>query len=183
MRTFSVTLLLTLLACSAAAQEEYIPDLQKDRLVAIAACKTESCVDTILERAPYLDPPLRLIAASKLKELGSAAAAERLVEAIPADPVSFWFCYSVTMPSLGKRFKPVVTLYQTFFPAVAVAAAEQGRLHDYLVMRSFADGEIAAAISEDVKGVKTRNPAAYCAALKTLHDELRRYVPECGKTR
>jgi hypothetical protein len=182
MRTI-IALLLAGVAFRSAAQEHYVPYLQKDLLLAIAACATENCVEAAVARAPYLDPPLRLISASKLHQLDSPLARQRLLDAIPRDPVAFWFCYSVSEPSVGKRFKPVQTLYDLYFPAVAQTASKTGRLHEYLVMRSFADGGIAATIAEDVEGVKERNPTAYCAALKTLHDKVRRYLPACGKTR
>jgi hypothetical protein len=172
---------LLLLAASATAQQQYVPYLQQKPLMSIAECATASCVDAVLADVPYVDPPLRLIAASRLSQLHAAVAAERLAGALPRDPVAFWFCYSVTVPSLGPRFRKVRDLYDLYFPAAAKAAAESGtHVRDFLSLAAFADGEMAASIAEDVASIQAKNPAAYCAALATLHEQVKRHLPSCA---
>lgn len=168
-------------ALSAIAQRPYELHLQQPQLLAIAECSTTNCVDAVLERAPYVDPPLRLIAASRVAQLDATVARQALFDALPHDPVAFWFCYSVTSPSLGTRFKGVRQLYDLYFPAAADAAATSGEnIRDFLLLQAFADGEMAAAVAEEVASIKKRNPTAYCRAVKTLQPSVTRHLPSCA---
>lgn len=179
MRT-GILIVVLLLPAAARAQKQYVPYLQKALLTEVAACGTVKCVDGVLAKAPYIDPPLRLIAASKVHALKGPGAQARLLKAIPKDPVAFWFCYSVTVPNLGKGFETVVPLYDTFFPAAAAAAAATGEVADFLLLTAFADGEMATAIDEAVATIRKRNQPAYCKALHKLHPDVRRGLPACN---
>lgn len=170
-----------LVAATARAQQEYVPYIQERRLIEIGNCKTDRCVDAVVSRAPYVDPPLRLIAAAKLHELTGKAAHARLLDAMPKDPVAFWFCYSVTTPTFGKEFAKVRALYDTYFPAAADAAVATGKVKGFLLLAFFADGEMAAALAEDVERIRERNRIAYCSALNMLHAEVVRSLPPCHK--
>lgn len=148
--------------------------LQKDALRDIARCPTRRCVERVVATLDYDDPALRVIRAAKLAELRAPAAHAALVEAIPHDPASFWFTYSMTgLPS--KDFKEVNRLYYAYFPAAAkVVAASGKRVREYLLLQRFSDGEIAALIAEQVDSIAKRNPTAYCAARSTLSAATRR---------
>ncbi len=173
-----------LVASGLGAQEHYVSYLQQDVLVRIAGCTTAACVKEAVAGAPYSDPPLRLIAASALHQLNPGAARQELVAAIPVDPVAFWFCYAVTMPSLDKkRFQRVSDLYDLYFAAAASAAQTEAEIRRFLLMASFSDGEVAETVMEDVSNIQKRSPSLYCGALATLHASVTRYLPECEPRR
>ena len=175
-----LTIVLAAAALSAAAHDRYAPYLQKQVLLAVADCRTEACVESALAGAPYLDAPLRMVAASKLYALKSPRADQRLIEAIPADPVAFWFAYEVTTTGT-KDFRAVSDLYYLYFGAAASAVARRGTgMREFLIARSFADGEVAALYREEVERLRKRRPKTYCATWKKLHAEVQAMLPPCG---
>lgn len=157
--------------------------LQKEALRHIARCQTERCVDKIVEALDYADPAVRIIQAAKLNALHAASAHAALLDAIPTDPVSFWFAYSVTSPRL-ESFAGVNELYHAYFPAAAKAVATSGkRVREFLLLQRFADGEIAVLIAEAIDDVARQNTRAYCAARGTLTPSVQRQLRDICKAR
>jgi len=153
--------------------------LQKQALRTIAACKSERCVNEVVESLDYDDAAIRIIRAAKLDELHAPSAETALLDAIPADPVSFWFAYTVTGPRL-EGFGTVNELYSGYFHAAAKAVATSGtKVRDFLLLQHFADGEMAALIAEEIDYVAKENRDAYCAARRTLSTSVQRQLNVC----
>jgi hypothetical protein len=82
----------------ASAQEQYVPYLQRALLLRIGDCKTSACIKSAVAGAPYLDPPLKLIAASRWSQIDAAAAGQSLLEALPRIRWLFGFAIRCRCP-------------------------------------------------------------------------------------
>lgn len=173
MRTL-MSIIVVVLTGQLYAHETLTSHLQQAALREIAQCKTEQCVDGVLNALDYSDPAVRLVRAAKLSTLNASSAECALLDAIPKDQVSFWFCYSITSPRL-KDFDVVSRLYYSYFPAAAKAVAATGmRVPEFLLLQRFADGEVAALVAEQIDYVGEQNRDAYCAARRSLRPSVRR---------
>jgi hypothetical protein len=69
-------------------------------------------------------------------------------------------------------------LYYSYFPAAAQAVLEQKEgIREFLILRGFADGEIADLIADQIGYIRSHDQPAYCAARRALSAPLRRRLP------
>jgi hypothetical protein len=152
--------------------------LDRANIVRIAAASDATTLRQLYRSLPYADNVLEAVYAVRLFELEPGPAArEALLRSVPRSQLELAYLYSITYPDLLPE--TIANLFDKYLEVLARAVEVEHRgFREYLLLKRFADGEVAETLSEWNEFLFERDRKRFMEALRSLDKEGQRLV--CG---